>query len=148
MAEKEESAEAAVRTLHRVTRKRYSADNMVRIVLEGLRGETSIAGLCRREGVPSNLSSRWSKDFLEAGKQRRVGDTTSTSGPHRISKPGSAAVYALAVPAGMPREGCSHPRSWGDSRIQPVIQRRLLFSGLQAVILPIRVHLKRVSIPR
>ncbi len=74
MAEKKESAEAAVRTIRRVTRKKYSAEEKVRIVLEGLRGETSIAALCRREGIPTNLYYRWSKDFLEAGKQRLVGD--------------------------------------------------------------------------
>ena len=55
MAEKKESAEAAVRTILRVTRKKYSAEEKVRIILEGLRGETSIAALCRREGIPSNL---------------------------------------------------------------------------------------------
>ena len=58
MAEKKESAEATVRTIRRVTRKKYSAEEKVRIVLEGLRGETSIAALCRREGIPSNLYSR------------------------------------------------------------------------------------------
>ena len=63
MAEKKESVEAAVRTIRRVTRKKYSAEEKVRIVLEGLRGETSIAALCRREGIPSNLYYRWSKDF-------------------------------------------------------------------------------------
>jgi transposase len=67
MAEKKESAEAAVQTIRRVTREKFSAEEEVRIVLEGLRGETSIAGLCRREGIPTNLYYRWSKDFLEAG---------------------------------------------------------------------------------
>ena len=68
MAEKKESVEATVRTIRRVTRKKYSAEEKVRIVLEGLRGETSIAALCRREGIPPNLYYRWSKDFLEAGQ--------------------------------------------------------------------------------
>ena len=77
MAEKKETAEATVRTIRRVTRKKYSAEEKVRIVLEGLRGETSIAALCRREGIPSNLYYRWSKDFLEAGKQRLVGDNVT-----------------------------------------------------------------------
>jgi len=75
MAERKESVEAAVRTIRRVTRKKYSAEEKVQIVLEGLRGETSIAALCRREGTPSNRYYRWSKDSLEAGKQRLVGDT-------------------------------------------------------------------------
>jgi transposase-like protein len=64
MAGKKESVEATVRTIRRVTRKKYSAEEeKVWIVLEGLRGETSIAALCRREGIPSNLYYRWSKDF-------------------------------------------------------------------------------------
>ena len=57
------------------TRRRFSAGKRVRVVLEGLRGEESIAELCRREGIASNLYYRWSKDFLEAGKKRLNGDT-------------------------------------------------------------------------
>ncbi len=69
------SAEDRVREIRRKTRKKYSAEEKVRIVLEGLRGEESIAALCRREGIPSNLYYRWSKEFLEAGKKRLAGDT-------------------------------------------------------------------------
>ncbi len=64
-----------MREIRRKTRKKYSSEEKVRIVLEGLRGEESIAELCRREGIPSNLYYRWSKDFLEAGKKRLAGDT-------------------------------------------------------------------------
>jgi len=85
MAEKKESAQAAVLTICRVTRKKYSAEEKVRIVLEGLRGETSIAALCRREGIPSNLYYRWSKDFLEAGKQRLVGDSERQADSRQVS---------------------------------------------------------------
>jgi len=69
------SAEKTVKDIHRKTRKRYSAEEKIRIVLEGLRGEDSIASLCRREGIPSSLYYRWSKEFLEAGKKRLLGDT-------------------------------------------------------------------------
>ena len=69
------SAEDRVREIRRKTRKKYSAEEKVRIVLEWLRGEESIAELCRREGIPSNLYYRWSKEFLEAGKKRLAGDT-------------------------------------------------------------------------
>jgi transposase len=86
MAEKKENAEAAVRTIRRVTRKKYSAEDKVRIVLEGLRGETSIAGLCRREGIPTNLCYRWSKDFLEAGKQRLVGDSERQTDTRQVTE--------------------------------------------------------------
>jgi transposase len=71
-----DSAEKAVRDIRRATRKHYSAEEKIRIVLEGLRGEDSIAELCRREGINANLYYRWSKEFLEAGKKRLAGDTT------------------------------------------------------------------------
>ena len=86
MAEKKETAEAAVRTIRRETRKKYSAEEKVRIVLEGLRGETSIAALCRREGIPSNLYYRWSKDFLEAGKHRLVGDSERQADTRQVTE--------------------------------------------------------------
>lgn len=66
--------EAVVRDIKRVTRKKYSAEDKIRIILEGLRGETAIAEICRREGIASNLYYHWSKDFLEAGKKRLQGD--------------------------------------------------------------------------
>jgi transposase len=69
------SAEKAVRDIRRATRRRYSAEEKIRIVLEGLRGEDSIAELCRREGLNANVYYRWSKEFLEAGKKRLSGDT-------------------------------------------------------------------------
>ena len=70
-----EPAEKVVQDIPRATRKHYSAEEKVRIVLEGLRGEDSISELCRREGIAQNLYYRWSKDFLEAGKKRLAGDT-------------------------------------------------------------------------
>jgi len=59
-----DSAEKTVRDIHRRTRRHYSAEDKIRIVLEGLRGEDSIAELCRREGINSNVYYRWSKEFL------------------------------------------------------------------------------------
>jgi transposase len=67
-------AETLVRDIRRATRKHYSAEEKIRIVLFGLRGEDSIAELCRREGISQNLYYRWSKEFLEAGKKRLAGD--------------------------------------------------------------------------
>ena len=72
---KKDSAEKTVRDIRRATRRKYSAEEKIRIVLEGLRGEDSIAELCRREGINSNVYYRWSKEFLEAGKKRLSGDT-------------------------------------------------------------------------
>ena len=74
-AKKKQSSEAAVREIRRRARRRFSAEEKIRIVLEGLRGEESIAALCRREGIAANLYYRWSKEFLEAGKKRLNGDT-------------------------------------------------------------------------
>jgi len=71
----QDSAEKAVRDIRRATRRQYSAEEKIRIVLEGLRGEDSIAELCRKEGINQNLYYRWSKEFLEAGKKRLAGDT-------------------------------------------------------------------------
>jgi transposase len=68
------SAEKVVKDIRRATRRQYNAEEKIRIVLEGLRGEDSIAELCRREGINQNLYYRWSKEFLEAGKKRLVGD--------------------------------------------------------------------------
>ena len=65
-----EPAEKVVKDIRRATRRQFSAEEKIRIVLEGLRGEESIAELCRREGIVQNLYYRWSKDFLEAGKKR------------------------------------------------------------------------------
>src|ERR1700730_13353203 len=70
-----ESAEKVVKDIRRATRRHFSAEDKIRIVLEGLRGEESIAELCRREGIVQNLYYRRSKDFLEAGKKRPAGDT-------------------------------------------------------------------------
>ena len=70
------STERVVRDIRQRTRRRFSAEEKVRIVLDGLRGEQSVAELCRREGLAPNLSYRWSKEFLEAGKTRLLGDTT------------------------------------------------------------------------
>jgi len=67
--------EARVREIRRKTRRRYSAEERIRIVLEGLKGEESIAELCRREGINPNLYYKWSKEFLEAGKRRLMCDT-------------------------------------------------------------------------
>jgi transposase len=70
-----EEEEKVVRDIRRATRRQYTAEETVRIVSAGLRGEESIAELCRKEGIHQNLYYRWSKEFLEAGKKRLAGDT-------------------------------------------------------------------------
>jgi transposase len=68
-----DAADKLVKGIRRKTRKQYSAEEKIRIVLAGLRGEESIAALCRREGISESLYYTWSKEFLEAGKQRLAG---------------------------------------------------------------------------
>ena len=70
-----ESTEKKIRNIRRQNRKKYSAEEKIRIVIEGLRGDESIAELCRREGIAQSMYYKWSKEFLEAGKQRLVGNT-------------------------------------------------------------------------
>ncbi len=72
---KQSYGEKVVKDIRRVTRKQYSAEEKIRIVLDGLKGEDSIAELCRREGIAQSLYYSWSKEFLEAGKKRLAGDT-------------------------------------------------------------------------
>jgi len=72
---KKPGPEAIVREIKRNTRRKFSAEEKIRIILEGLRGEESITTICRREGINPNLYYRWSKSFLEAGKKRLSGDT-------------------------------------------------------------------------
>ena len=68
-------AAKAIKDIRRATRKQYSAEEKIRIVLDGLRGEETIAELCRREGIAQSIYYKWSKAFLEAGKRRLAGDT-------------------------------------------------------------------------
>ena len=74
-AKQNRDSESVVRDIRRNTRRKYSSEEKIRIVLEGLRGEESIAAICRKEGISPNLYYTWSKSFLEAGKKRLSGDT-------------------------------------------------------------------------
>ena len=77
-------AEQVIKEIRRATRRQFSAEEKIRIVLSGLRGEDSIAELCRREGIVQNLYYRWSKEFLEAGKKRLAGDTARAATPQEV----------------------------------------------------------------
>src|SRR5215831_15447633 len=79
-------AEQIVKEIRRAIRRQFSAEERIRIVLSGLRGEDSIAELCRREGIVQNLYYRWSKEFLEAGKQRLAGDTARAATSEEVKE--------------------------------------------------------------
>ena len=78
-------SEKLVRDIRRVTRKHYSAEEKIRIVLDGLRGEVTISELCRREGIAESLYYSWSKEFLEAGKRRLAGDTARSATTNEVN---------------------------------------------------------------
>lgn len=92
-------ADALVRSVKRQTRRKFNSEEKIRIVLAGIRGEESVAELCRQEGIHQNLYYRWSREFLEAGKKRLDGDTmreASTSEVKELRKQNSELKEALA----------------------------------------------------
>ncbi len=94
------SAEKVVKDIRRRSRKLHSSEEKIRIVLEGLRGEESIAELCRREGIASSLCYSWSKEFLEAGKRRLAGDTARGAGPWPRRKTRGTGPHMRSGPPG------------------------------------------------
>jgi transposase len=86
MAKRIKDANSLMRDIKRKTRRRFSSEEKIRIVLDGLRGEESIATLCRREGIAQNLYYRWSKDFMEAGKKRLSGDTVREANSSEVQE--------------------------------------------------------------
>jgi transposase len=81
---KVDQPQATIRDIKRKTRRKYSAEEKIRIVVEGLRGETTIAELCRREGISESLYYSWSKEFMEAGKARLSGNTKRQAGSREV----------------------------------------------------------------
>jgi len=78
------ASDKAIKDIRRATRKHYSAEEKIRIVLDGLRGEETIAELCRREGIAQSIYYKWSKEFLEAGKRRLAGDTARAASTDEV----------------------------------------------------------------
>jgi len=116
-------AEQIVKEIRRASRRQFSAEEKIRIVLPGLRGEDVIAELCRREGIVKNLYYRWSKEFLEAGKKRVAGDTVApmTDFPRslidfqqRFGDETACAQYLIATrwPNGFVCPGCGGGKAW------------------------------------
>lgn len=83
---KKASPESIVREIKRRTRRKFSAEEKIRIVLEGLRGEQGISDLCRREGIHPTQYYKWSKEFLEAGKRRLTGDTVREADSEEVNE--------------------------------------------------------------
>lgn len=83
---KEERARKTIRQIKRATRRKFSAEEKIRIILEGFRGEETISQLCRREGIAPSVYYKWSKSFLEAGKQRLVGETKRNASTEEVRR--------------------------------------------------------------
>ncbi len=110
-----EPAEVVVKDIRRATRRHFSAEEKIRIVLEGLRGEDSIAELCRREGISQNLYYRWSKEFLEAGKKRLAGDTAREATSDEVKELRREAVALKEVVADLTLENRLLEKSLGGA---------------------------------
>src|SRR4028118_2063532 len=106
-----EPAEQVVSDIRRATRRQFSAEEKIRIVLQGLRGEDSIAELCRREGISQNPYYRWSKEFLEAGKKRLAGDTAREGGAATACGASAPAPSWVAARASARTRTTAGPRS-------------------------------------
>ena len=148
-----QSAEETVRDIRRATRRHFSAEEKIRIVLEGLRGEDSIAELCRKEGIAQNLYYRWSKEFLEAGKKRLAGDTAREATSDEVKT-----LRARSPPAqggagrGDPREPTAQKkrdRGWGGHRMRyPASEKLEIIRTVETSHLPVRRTLDKIGIPK
>tara|TARA_B100001971_G_scaffold174012_1_gene167130 strand:- start:69 stop:422 length:354 start_codon:yes stop_codon:yes gene_type:complete len=81
-----QSSESVVREIKRKTRRKFQSDEKIRIILDGLKGEDSIASICRREGISPSVYYKWSKAFLQAGKRKLKGDTIREAGSDEVSE--------------------------------------------------------------
>ena len=86
MARKKQTAENTVKNIRRRTRRKYNAEEKIRVVIEGLRGDLSVAELCRREGITQSLYYKWSKEFLEAGKARLSGNSKRQADSNEVAE--------------------------------------------------------------
>ncbi|MEJ2376988.1 MAG: IS3 family transposase [Pseudolabrys sp.] len=145
------SSERIVKNIRRATRKRHSAEEKIRIVLDGLRGESSIAELCRREGIAESLYYAWSKEFLEAGKRRLAGDTAraATSGEvkdlRREAQELKAVVAEQALELRLLKK--KHVRGWGRRGMRyPASEKLEIIRLVEQSHLPVRRTLDKLGI--
>ena len=146
------AAEKTVRDIRRATRRQYSAEEKVRIVIAGLRGEDSIAELCRKEGINQNLYYRWSKDFLEAGKKRLAGATARAATSDEVSDSGagaSAQGTAGRCAAGEPSAEKKRTGRWGVRYMRYSAAEKLeIIRLVEQSSLSVRRTLAPLGIPR
>ena len=148
-----EPAEQVVKEIRRATRRQFSAEEKIRIVLSGLRGEDSIAELCRREGIVQNLYYRWSKEFLEAGKKCLAGDTARAATSEEVKDLRREASALKEVVAELMLENRllkkKHDRGWGRRRMRYAAAEKLeIIRLVEQSPLPVRHTLAKLGIAR
>ncbi|MGA7580783.1 MAG: IS3 family transposase [Pseudolabrys sp.] len=146
------SSEQVVKDIRRATRKQYSAEEKIRIVLDGLRGEYSIAELCRREGIVESLYYSWSKEFLEAGKRRLAGDTARAATSEEVKDLRRQAQELKEVVAEQALELRllkKHDCGWGRPRMRyPAAEKLEIIRLVEQSHLPVRRTLEKLGVPR
>ena len=150
---KRSHGEKVVKDIRRATRKQYSAEEKIRIVLDGLKGEDSIAELCRREGIAQSLYYSWSKEFLEAGKKRLAGDaareatSNEVKGLRREARDLKEVVAEQALERRLVRK--KHDRGWGRRRMRyPASEKLEIIRLVEGSHLPTKRTLDKLGIPR
>jgi putative transposase len=145
------SSERTVKDIRRATRKQYSAEEKIRIVLDGLRGEHSIAELCRREGIAESLYYTWSKEFLEAGKRRLAGDTAraATSGEVKDLRREARALKEVVAEQALELRLLKHDRGWGRRGMRyPASEKLEIIRLVEQSHLPVRRTLEKLGVSR
>ncbi|WP_138069759.1 IS3 family transposase [Sulfitobacter sp. EhC04] len=145
--------EKIVKDIKRATRKHYSSEEKIRIVLDGLRGEDSIAELCRREGISQGIYYKWSKDFMEAGKRRLAGDTARAANTDEVKDLRREARDLKEVVAKQTLElrllKKKHVRRWGRPRMRYAASEKLeIIHLVERSHLSARLTLAKLGIPR
>ena len=145
-------AEDAIRDIRRATRRHFSAEEKIRVVLEGLRGEESIAELCRREGIASSMYYGWSKEFLEAGKRRLAGDTARAATSDEVKDLRREAQALKEVVADLTLENRllkKHDRGWGRRGMRySAHDKTEIIRLVEQSHLPARRTLDKLGVPR
>ncbi|MDU0344035.1 IS3 family transposase [Bosea rubneri] len=146
-------AEQVVKDIRRATRRQFSAEEKIRIVLEGVRGEESIAELCRREGIASSMYYGWSKEFLDAGKRRLAGDTARAATSDEVKELRREAQALKEAVADLTLENRllkkKHAGGWGRRHMRyPASEKAEIIRLVEASHLPARRTLEKLGIPR
>ena len=150
--QQQDSAEKTVREIRRRTRRRHSSEEKIGIVVDGLRGEDSIAELCRREQINQNLYYRWSKEFLEAGKKRLAGDTAREANSDAVKSLRTEASLLKEMLAEVMMENRLLKKTcwgWGGRYMRYSSSEKLEIIGLvETSGLPVRRTLVQLGIPK